>query len=159
MAKRTKSHGRSRSQRARADTSHGPRRKAAAFGMVALAVLGVAITLFAWPYLEERRVERAYVQENVIKISMSGWQPDRVYAKAGEPVTITMVNLDSRFHLDAYGWHDFNIDELQIQRLVGPKETLTFTLTVTEPGEYTFYCSTCCGGKASPSMRGTLLVS
>jgi heme/copper-type cytochrome/quinol oxidase subunit 2 len=26
------------------------------------------------------------------------------------------------------------------------------------PGEYDIYCDTCCGGKESPTMHGTLLV-
>jgi heme/copper-type cytochrome/quinol oxidase subunit 2 len=26
------------------------------------------------------------------------------------------------------------------------------------PGTYVMYCDTCCGGKESPSMRGTIVI-
>jgi plastocyanin len=121
-----------------------------------LAILGVAAFLFARPYIEAARTKSI---ENVLMINMAGWQPGVVRAEAGKPLDITIVNLDNQFHLDGGGWHDFVIDDLDIDWRVAPKDTATFRLVVDEPGEYTFWCTICCGGRESPIMSGTLIVS
>lgn len=94
-----------------------------------------------------------------VSISMSGWEPNRIEARVGEPVTIRLVNLDNRFHVDGGGWHNFVLEKFGVAEEVGPKKTLTFTFTPTEKGEFNFYCDICCGGKENPYMNGTLVVS
>jgi len=37
------------------------------------------------------------------------------------------------------------------------RQAYSFTAPTT-PGDYDFYCNTCCGGKESPTMHGTLRV-
>lgn len=94
-----------------------------------------------------------------VTISMSGWEPNRIEARVGEPVTLRLVNLDNQFHTDGGGWHNFVLERFGMAEEVGPKKTLTFTFTPTEKGEFNFYCDICCGGKENPYMNGTLVVS
>ncbi|MBI5813091.1 MAG: cupredoxin domain-containing protein [Deinococcota bacterium] len=126
------------------------------FWLVLLAALGVALVLFLEPYL---RTTQAPPQGAVVQISMSGWQPTVVKAKLGQPLTITMVNLDNSLHSDGGGWHNFVVEEFGVSERVPPKQTLSFSFTPTKAGEYLFYCDICCGGKENPFMQGRLVVS
>ncbi len=123
----------------------------------ALVALGAGY-LFARPYLRARTPTNANVDATLL-ISMSGWQPATLHAKAGEPITVRMVNLDNRFHTDGGGWHDFVLPTLGVTKQVAPEKTLTFTITAQAPGEYLYYCDVCCGGKDNPTMQGKLIVS
>ncbi len=125
-------------------------------GLAGLVVLGLAATLFLAPYF---RTAKADQPGAILQINMSGWKPALVRAKAGKPVTITMINLDNQFHTDGGGWHNFVVPAFDVEEKVGPKLTRTFSFTPTEPGEYLFYCDICCGGKENPFMRGKLIVS
>ncbi|ADR35942.1 cytochrome c oxidase subunit II [Oceanithermus profundus DSM 14977] len=126
---------------------------------VVLAVLGVALYLFALPYLRTAaRSASGATSQVVLRISMSGWQPTEVRVKRGEPVTVEIVNLDNRFHTDGGGWHNFVVEALGIEKRVPPKGTLTFTFVPERAGEYLFYCDICCGGKDNPFMQGKLVV-
>lgn len=122
-----------------------------------LGVLVLAVFLFAQPY---RSPSETAADAQVVRISMSGWQPGTVDATSGETVTVTMVNLDNQFHTDGGGWHNFVVPDLDVEFRVPPKGTETFTFTANvEPGEYRFYCDICCGGKDNPYMQGTLSVT
>jgi len=122
-------------------------------GLVGLAVLGLAAVLFTAPYF------RIAQSGATLEISMSGWSPTVVKAKAGQPVTITMINLDNKFHTDGGGWHGFTVPAFGVDEQVAPKQTRTFTFTPTRVGKFLFYCEVCCGGKENPFMRGKLIVS
>ena len=39
-----------------------------------------------------------------------------------------------------------------------PESSNYATFTPDAPGEYTFYCDICCGGRANPTMNGKLIV-
>jgi heme/copper-type cytochrome/quinol oxidase subunit 2 len=120
-------------------------------GIVVLA----ASALFLSPYLRGAGT----AADVVLRISMAGWDNPVVQAEAGKPVRITMVNLDTPYHLDGGGWHNFVVEELNIHERVGPKGVVTFSLVAEEPGDYLFYCDICCGGKENPFMQGRLLVT
>jgi len=88
-----------------------------------------------------------------VRISMSGWNPASLETTVGTPVKIDVIATD-----DAHGaGHDFRIDELGINEYIGSGQKV-FTLPAGRPGEYTWYCSLCCGGRDSPSMLGTYSV-
>ncbi|MCL4531735.1 MAG: cupredoxin domain-containing protein [Actinobacteria bacterium] len=94
-----------------------------------------------------------------MRVDMSGFEPGILSAKARSAVKLRIVNPDSQVHGDGGGWHQFAIPELGLDVKVAPRSEQTVTFTPTAPGSYTFYCDVCCGGKANPSMRGTLDVS
>ncbi|RTI12014.1 cupredoxin domain-containing protein [Thermus scotoductus] len=118
-------------------------------------ILVVAAALLVRPYIPSA----VSPQGTVLRISMSGWQPNVVQAKAGKPVTLTVVNLDNSFHTDGGGWHNFVLVGQDLEVRIPPKRTSTFTFLLNRPGEYLFYCDLCCGGKDNPFMRGKVVVS
>ncbi len=125
------------------------------------AVAGTVILLAGWllagPFLG-RGSEAAAGPVLVVEADMGGFRPKVLHAQAGETITLRVKSLDTRFHLDGGGKHQFAIDELGINIIAPPRGTEEATLTVAEPGVYPFYCSVCCGGKANPSMWGRLIV-
>lgn len=121
-------------------------------GLVAVGAIG----LFAAPYF---RGSGSDDPGTVVKISMSGFQPSVIRGRIGQPIKVTMVNLDNQFHTDGGGWHNFVIEDLDVEEKVGPKKTRSFTIQVEQPGVYAFYCDVCCGGKENPFMQGKLIVT
>ena len=97
-------------------------------------------------------------ENQTIVISMAGFAPSRLTARAGRPITLTIVNPDSQFHADGGGWHQFAIDTIGIDVRVAPRSQQTITLGPLAAGRYEFYCDVCCGGRANPSMLGVLEV-
>jgi len=93
-----------------------------------------------------------------VKGSMGGFSPSVIRVKVGSPLTVRLTSLDSRFHLDGGGKHQFAIDELGVNIIAPPKRTSEATFTPTKPGVYTFYCDVCCGGRENPAMQGQLIV-
>lgn len=93
-----------------------------------------------------------------VRVNMGGFQPSLLTIKAGQPIRLRVESLDTRFHSDGGGRHQFAIDELGIDVVAPPLGTAETTFTVSEAGIYRFYCSICCGGKANPAMWGTLVV-
>ncbi len=93
-----------------------------------------------------------------VELSMQGFSPNEITVSAGDTVDLYLINLDNKYHSDGGGWHQFAIDELNIDFNVGPKINQLVSFTPTEPGTYYFYCDVCCGGKENPYMQGTLVV-
>ncbi|MCL4455722.1 MAG: cupredoxin domain-containing protein [Deinococcus sp.] len=131
------------------------RKTTAGLWLGGLTVLALALGLFLKPYFRTAQSG----QGAVIRISMAGWEPNTLYAKAGQPITVNMVNLDNQFHTDGGGWHNFVAEDLSVAERVGPNQSKTFTFTPNKPGEFLFYCDICCGGKDNPFMRGKLVVN
>jgi len=94
-----------------------------------------------------------------IMISMGGFTPPNVEAKAGETVVIELVNSDNSMHSDGGGWHQLASDELGFDYRIAPESNKFIELKVDEPGEYAIYCDVCCGGKENPYMQGKIIVS
>lgn len=92
-------------------------------------------------------------------VSMAGFSPQRLAAKPGGDLTLTLVNPDSKFHTDGGGWHQFRVDALGMDVKIPPSSQRTVTLRNLQAGTYEFYCDVCCGGKENPAMRGTLEVA
>ncbi len=136
-----------------------PRRRISARGVtfVALSLAMLAATAyFLWPVLAPDRGGQAGAI--TVQLSMSGFSPSRIDARAGVPLTVRLVNKDSRFHTDGGGWHQFAVDELGVDAKVAPLGTDEITITPDSSGTYEFYCGVCCGGRENPYMVGTLTV-
>ena len=134
------------------------RKHVMAFAGVILVVL-FAAGYFLWPAVRSSALFAPAGTDIEIAVSMAGFSPSRIATRAGEPVTIRLVNKDNRYHKDGGGWHQFAIDELGVDIRVPPLETRTFTFTPEETGLFDFYCEVCCGGRANPYMHGALTVT
>lgn len=126
------------------------------WGIVA-AVLGLA-GLFLKPVIF--RPAPPPMAGNVIDVSadMDGFNQKEIQIKVGEPVTIRLRSLDNSYHTDGGGKHQFAVDELGVNIIAQPLSINYATFTPDKPGTYTFYCDICCGGRANPTMNGTLIV-
>ncbi len=126
------------------------RTKKTVFGIVVAVVLVVAGTML---YLSTQRGVPMDPNAKQVHISMAGWDPATLTTKVGTPLTIDVMALD-----DAHGaGHDFVLDALGINEYVGSTQKV-FTLPASQPGQYSFYCSLCCGGKDSPTMVGSYTI-
>lgn len=94
-------------------------------------------------------------------ISMSGFEPNVLRAKVGQPVKINLINPDNSMHTDGGGIHNFILTAglANVNLTVLPESQKVFSFTPTQTGEYHWYCDSCCGGKENPSMHGTLIVA
>jgi heme/copper-type cytochrome/quinol oxidase subunit 2 len=141
-------------QRARARQK---RIRAAIFGVIVVGVLVAAGSLL---YSAFSRPKLAALAGNVIDIAadMSGFDTKLIRVKVGEPVTIRLTSLDNSHHTDGGGKHQWAVDELGANVIAQPESSNTVTFTPEAPGTYTYYCDICCGGRANPTMQGTLVV-
>ena len=124
--------------------------KKTVFAIVVAVVIIVAGVML---YLSTQRTIPMDPNATQIHISMAGWDPATLTTKVGTPLKIDVMALDN-----AHGaGHDFVLDALNVNEHVGSSQQV-FTLPANQPGQYTFYCSLCCGGKDSPTMVGTYTV-
>ena len=129
---------------------------------VVFAVIVVGVLGLAGYYLYSAFFRSALPQMagNVIDVAadMSGFDKPEIKVKAGEPVTIRLTSLDNSHHTDGGGKHQWAVDDLGVDIVAQPESSNYATFTPDKPGEYTFYCDICCGGRANPTMNGTLIV-
>ncbi|MDO8750607.1 MAG: cupredoxin domain-containing protein [Dehalococcoidia bacterium] len=127
----------------------------ALFAGISLAVL-TAAAYFLWPAaMPEGPATPGAV---TVIVGMDGFMPHQIEGRAGEPITLRLVNNDTKFHTDGGGWHQLAFETLRVDVNIPPETTQEFTFTPANAGTYRFYCSVCCGGKENPSMWGTLEV-
>lgn len=118
----------------------------------------VVVAISAIPIIQSLGVGKSDDGLNV-KISMAGFNPNTIEGKAGEPLKITMINLDNKNHTDGSGWHQFKNESLKIDYTIPPKSNFPITLDIDKPGIYPFYCGVCCGGKNNPNMWITVKIT
>jgi heme/copper-type cytochrome/quinol oxidase subunit 2 len=129
--------------------------------MAYVAFAGSIALVAAW--LVAKPLLRGQMSESpthvlLVQANMGGFNPFVITAKVGEPITVRLESLDTRFHPDGGGRHQFAIDELGVDIIAPSLGTAEATFVVEAPGTYRYYCSICCGGKANPTMWGTLIV-
>lgn len=135
----------------------GKRLRMAVFAVIALSVGALALTLVVGRLLPPAATDVTAVQ---VHASMGGFEPPALTVKAGQTVRVEFSSMDTAFHSDGGGRHQFAIDDLDIDWQVGPESSEVFEFTApTTPGRFAFYCDICCGGKENPSMQGELTVS
>lgn len=124
--------------------------KKSVFVVLVAVVLVAAGTML---YLSTQRTIALDPSAQQVRISMAGWNPPQLTTKVGTPLKLDVMALD-----DAHGaGHDFVLTALSVHEYVGSSQKV-FSLPADQPGQYTFYCSLCCGGASSPSMVGTYTV-
>jgi len=131
--------------------------RAIVFAVIAVLVLGLTGYLLVAAFTPP---EPPAMTGHVIDIAadMGGFSVKEVRVKAGELVTIRLTSLDNTHHTDGGGKHQWAVDELGVN-IIAPAEGSNYaTFTSDTPGEYTFYCDICCGGRANPTMNGKLIV-
>ena len=150
----------SKSKPTRHDASSGrkpSRRDVISFGAVAAGAVA-ASGYFLWPVVRQSSLFATPTDAMPVAISMSGFAPNKLTARVGQPVSLQLINKDNALHSDGGGWHQFAIDELDVDFKIAPLDISEVSFTVDKPGTYDFYCGVCCGGKANPYMHGQLIV-
>ena len=131
--------------------------RAAAFVFIGVAVLGLAGYFLVSAFFKPAPSAMA---GNVVDVqaAMDGFDLKLIRVKAGQPVTVRLTSLDNSHHTDGGGKHQWAVDELGVS-IVAPAEGSNYaTFTPDRPGTYIYYCDICCGGRANPTMQGTLIV-
>ncbi len=93
-----------------------------------------------------------------VQSSMAGFTPSEIHVTAGSTATFDWWTEDAAMHLEN-GVHTMVSDTLGIHyRLAAQsKESISFRAP-TQPGSYDYWCDSCCGGKASDDMHGSIVV-
>ena len=130
----------------------------AAFMLVAAAVLGGGVYLAGSVFLGQR--DGTSVAGAIsVRISMDGFDPGTLDAKPGQTLMLDWWNQDAAMHL-TNGVHTLVSDSLDVHFELPAEGRETVELTApTAPGDYDFWCDSCCGGKDNPKMHGTLHVA
>jgi len=132
--------------------------RGAVFGLIVVAVLTGGVYLAGSVFFGQRGTP-SNADALPVRLSMAGFDPKVITAKAGGTVSLDFWNTDNAMHLDGGGVHTFIIDDQHIYVKIPAEARQAFAFTApTTPGDYDFYCNTCCGGKESPTMHGTLRV-
>jgi cytochrome c oxidase subunit 2 len=128
-----------------------------AFILIVVVVLGVAGYYLKSAFF---RPPPAPLAGNVIDVSasMDGFDKPEIRLKVGQPVTIRLTSMDNSHHTDGGGKHQWAVDELGLNVIAQPESSNTVTFTPDKVGTFTYYCDICCGGRANPTMDGTLIV-
>ena len=128
-----------------------------AFAVVLLGVLGVAGSLLVSAFSAPKLTPLA---GNVIDVaaSMDGFDKTRITVKVGQPVTLRLTSMDNSMHTDGGGRHQWAVDAFKVSVVAPAQGSNTVNFTPDKVGTYMFYCDICCGGRANPSMQGTLVV-
>ncbi len=130
--------------------------RAVAFVVITLFVLGAAGYLLASAFSPKTPPPDARIID--VSADMSGFSMKEIRVKAGQPATVRLTSLDNSHHTDGGGQHQWAVDDLKVNIVAPPEGSNWATFTPDKPGTYTFYCDICCGGRANPTMQGTLVV-
>lgn len=109
--------------------------------IVAVVILagGVGYRAFLLPQ-ESVPVTTGKVREVTIRAKKNHWQfePETIDAQRGDKIVATIINEDDYDH-------GFAIDALGISQRMPAKQTIKVEFTVTQEGDFPFYCSVPCG--------------
>jgi cytochrome c oxidase subunit II len=127
-----------------------------ALGIIVAGVLAAGLFFGFGDFLG--RPDTTAAKATPVRMSMAGFTPQVITAKAGERLSVELWTTDAAMHLEG-GVHTMISDQLGIHEELAAESRRTFTLTMPmTPGDYDIYCDTCCGGKQSPTMHGILRV-
>lgn len=143
-------------QRGAARQTQPKKMRPIAFAVIVVLVLGVSGYLFASAFASKTPASAANTVD--ISAAMDGFNMKEIRAKVGKPITVRLTSLDSPYHTDGGGKHQWAVDELGVSIIAPPEGSNSATFTPDKPGIFTFYCDICCGGRANPNMQGKLIV-
>ncbi len=128
-----------------------------AFAAVALAIVAAGLFMAGSVFLGQR--DRTDVAGSIsMRISMDGFEPGTLEAAPGQTLTLDWWNQDEAMHLSG-GVHTLVSDTLGVDYALPAQSRETIELKApTTPGDYDFWCDSCCGGKDNPRMHGKLHV-
>ncbi len=93
-----------------------------------------------------------------LRVSMDGFDPKVIKAKPGQELTIDWWNADGAMHLEN-GVHTMVSDALGIRFELPARSHKTIALKAPDrPGDYDYWCDSCCGGKDNPGMHARIEV-
>ena len=144
-------------QDARLRANRDARIRKFAFGGIVVAVLAIGGLLAFGDFLDRPNAGAA---AGVIDVqsSMAGFNPSEIKVKAGETVTLNWWTDDAAPHLTG-GVHTMVSTDLGLYEELPAESNRTVVWTVPDkPGRYDVWCESCCGGKDSPTMHGTIVV-
>ncbi len=128
-----------------------------AFGGIVVAVLAIGGVL-AFGDFFDRPTDLAATGVIDIQSSMAGFNPSEIRVKAGTTVSMNWWTDDAAVHL-AGGVHTMVSPDLDLREELPAESNRSVVWTVPDkPGTYDVWCETCCGGKDSPTMHGTIVV-
>ncbi|MCZ7393828.1 MAG: cupredoxin domain-containing protein [Candidatus Methanoperedens sp.] len=126
------------------------------FVVIVIAIFGAALYLIMSTTASLEPADKDAIK---MTITMAGFEPNVIRAKVGQTVKINLINPDNSMHTDGGGIHNFMLKAANVNITVQPESQKVFTFIPTQPGQYDWYCDSCCGGKENPSMHGTLIVA
>jgi plastocyanin len=132
------------------------RLRGAIFAVVVVAVLAAGAYLAFGDFL--RRTPPTTADAISIQSSMAGFDPGVITVTAGTTATFDWWTDDSAAHLHD-GVHTLIAPELDLYEELPAESRRTVSWAVPdEPGTYDVFCDTCCGGRASPTMHGSIVI-
>lgn len=126
------------------------------FAVIVVMVLGTAGYLLVSAFSSKTPAPAANTID--ISASMGGFNTNEIRVKVGQPITVRLTSQDNSHHTDGGGQHQWAVDEFGASVIAPPLGNNSITFTPDKVGTYTFYCDICCGGRANPTMQGTLIV-
>lgn len=132
------------------------RLRALTFAVIVVMVLGTAGYLLVSAFSSKTPAPAANTID--ISASMGGFNTNEIRVKVGQPITVRLTSQDNSHHTDGGGQHQWAVDEFGASVIAPPLGSNSVTFTPDKVGTYTFYCDICCGGRANPTMQGTLIV-
>jgi len=125
------------------------------FAALVVGVLGAGVYLAFGDFLNR---PAAAVGTIDVQSSMAGFTPSEIHVTAGSTVTLDWWTQDASMHLEG-GVHTMIAPALGLYETLPAESRRTVSWQVPNaPGTYDVYCDTCCGGEASPSMHGRIVV-
>lgn len=142
--------------RARQRSEQGQQRlRLLGFGGVIVAVLAVGGYLAFGDFFDRPAAEAGTID---VQSSMAGFTPSVIKVKAGTTASISWWTDDAAAHLEG-GVHTMIAPELGLHEELSAESRRLVNWQVPDmPGTYDVYCDTCCGGKGSPTMHGTIVI-
>ena len=131
--------------------------RVAAFLVIAAVVIGGGAWMAGSVFMGQRDKTNV-AGAMAVGISMDGFSPSTLHATPGQKLTLDWWNEDAPMHL-TNGVHTLVSYKLNVRLELPAQSRKTVTLTAPmTPGDYDFWCDSCCGGKDNPKMHGTLHV-